>query len=259
MPRFEHDGISHYYTVSGMGFPLILIHGMGLSHQMWIGQTPVFARHYTVIAYDKRGHGGSGVSKGTVTIQRYSEDLNALFETLGLEKAVLVAYSSGTLIAEQFTLDHPDKVAGLCLISSFAKVKGAYLSLKTMFARWLMLTNFHKFAAYDVAASNAENIVQRGFFYRVAKRANIDENLKLLDASEQYLDTRDIAQKITCPVLLVHGSKDRSTELYAREFTERLPHARIAVIEGVNHACATRAPRTFNHLLQEWLEELPLS
>ncbi|MBL0388028.1 alpha/beta hydrolase [Tumebacillus sp. ITR2] len=259
MPRFEHDGLSHYYTVTGMGFPLILIHGMGLSHQMWIGQTPVFARHYTVIAYDVRGHGGTAPSKDSATVRTYSEDLHALFETLGIEKAVLVGYSSGTLIAEQFAIDHPEKVAGLCLIGSFAKVKGVYMSLKTMFSRWLLLTNFHKLAAYATAVSNAENLVQRGFFYRVAKRASIEEGLRILHAGEDYLTTRQVSSRIHCPVLLVHGSKDHATAIYAREFSQLLPHARLAVVEGVNHAVATRAQKTFNRLLSEWLEELKLS
>jgi pimeloyl-ACP methyl ester carboxylesterase len=259
MPRFEHDGLSHYYTVTGMGFPLILIHGLGLSHQTWIGQTPLFARHYTVVTYDLRGHGGTGVSKYPVTIRNYSEDLHALLRNLGIEKAVLVGYSSGTLIAEQFALDYPEKVAGLCLIGSYAKVKGTYMWLKTMTSRWLMLTNFHKLLAYSVASSNAENLVQRGFFYRVAKRASVEENLRFLDASEEYLTTRQIASRLHCPTLLVHGSKDRATEVYAREFSQLIPHARIAVVEGVNHAVATRAQRTFNLLLSEWLEELKLS
>ncbi|PWK11610.1 alpha/beta fold hydrolase [Tumebacillus permanentifrigoris] len=258
MPRFEHDGISHYYTVTGMGFPLILIHGMGLSHQMWIGQTPLFARHYTVIAYDTRGNGGTGVSKGPITVRHYSEDLHALYQALGIEKAVLVGYSTGTLIAEQFAIDHPEKVAGLCLIGSFAKVKGVYMSLKVLFSRWLMLTNFHKLAAYAVAVANAENLVQRGFFYRIAKRSNIEESLRMLDACEHFLTTREVSQRVTAPVLLVHGSKDRSTATYAREFAQYLPHVRLSVVEGCNHAVATRAQKTFNHLLSEWLNELPL-
>lgn len=259
MPRFEHDGISHYYTVTGMGFPLILIHGMGLSHQMWIGQTPLFARRYTVIAYDVRGHGGTGVSQGpTVTIREYSEDLHALFQTLGLEKAVLVGYSSGTLIAEQFAVDHPEKVAGLCLIGSYAKIQGVFMTLKTTFSRWLMLTNFHKLAAYAVAVANAENLVQRGFFYRVAKRASIDESLRMLDACDRFLTARDVSQRIEAPVLLIHGSKDHATANYAREFAQRLPRARLCVVEGCNHAVATRAQGEFNRLLSDWLKELPL-
>lgn len=258
MPRFEHAGISHYYTVTGMGYPLILIHGMGLSHQMWIGQTPLLARHYTVITYDTRGHGGTGVSKGDICIRDYSEDLLALYRELGISNAVLVGYSTGTLIAEQFAMDHPDQVAGLCLIGSFAKVQGMLLSLKTMWSRWMLLANLDKAAAYLVALSNAENVVQRGFFYRIAKRANVEESLRLLDACNHYLPTQEVTRRLHCPVLLVHGAKDHTTEKYAHEFHKHFPQARIAVVEGVNHAVATRAVRTFNRLLEEWLQELHL-
>ncbi|MGZ4122261.1 MAG: alpha/beta fold hydrolase, partial [Tumebacillaceae bacterium] len=172
MPRFEHDGISHYYTLAGEGFPLIFIHGLGLSHQNWIGQVPIFARHYTVLSYDVRGHGGTGPSRGPISIRDLSEDLHALFRHVGIERAVLVGYSSGTLVAEQFALDHPDKVAGLCLIGSYARVRGVYMRMKNNVSRWMVQSQLNKLLAYSVATTNAENIVQRGFFYRLAKRVH---------------------------------------------------------------------------------------
>jgi len=257
MPRFEHDSLSHYYAVSGEGFPLVFVHGLGLSHQNWIGQVPVFARRYRVITYDMRGHGGTGVSSGDTTIRTYSEDLNALLQHLGIERAIFVGYSSGTLICEQFALDYPEKTAALCLIGSYAKVKGVYMSVKTNAGKLTASMGLHKLLAYSVATSNAENLTQRGFFYRIAKRVSDAEALRFLNASERFLDTADLS-RIDCPVLLVHGSRDRSTERYARELTAALPNARISVVEGSNHAVATRALSVFNVLLDEWLQHLPL-
>jgi pimeloyl-ACP methyl ester carboxylesterase len=258
MPRFEHDGISHYYTDVGQGYPLIFIHGLGLSHKNWIGQTPLFTRKYRVVTYDIRGHGGTGVSSGPIEIHTLSEDLRALCDHLGISRAVLVAYSSGTLIAESFALDHPERTAGLCLIGSHARTTRLRMLLKSDPPKWLIKARFRKIVAYGVARNNAENIVQRGFFYRIAKRVNPEEVLRILDASKHFHDTRDVS-KISCPVLLVHGSKDRPTESYARDLTRHLPHATISVVEGVKHAVATRATRAFNLILDEWLTSLHLS
>lgn len=257
MPRFERDSISHYYTVAGIGFPLIFIHGLGLSHQGWIGQVPIFARHYRVIAYDCRGHGGTGSSSGPITIRDLSEDLHALYQELGIEQAVLVAYSSGTLIAEQFALDHPEKVVGLCLIGSYARVHGFYMRWKTQISKWMIQGKLRKMLAYSVATSNAENLVQRGFFYRLAKRANPQEAMRWLEASEKFITEQQV-EKIKCPILLVHGSTDRATETYAREFAANMPNVQISVVESCNHAVATRAGSVFNNLLADWLKKVDL-
>jgi pimeloyl-ACP methyl ester carboxylesterase len=257
MPRFEHAGISHYYTIVGAGFPIIFIHGLGLNHQNWLGQVPVFKKNFTVITYDIRGHGGTGVSKGPIEIRDLSEDLHALCRHLKIEKTFLVAYSSGTLIAEQFALDHPEMTAGLCLAGSFAKVHGLAMMTKSHVSKWMVQARLHKVMAYAVAHSNAENIIQRGFFYRIAKRVAPKESLKIIQASERYLSTSDVS-KIQCPVLLVHGTKDRATEKYAREFAAQMPNAEIAVIEGVNHAVATRTASAFNSILKDFIERIEL-
>jgi len=262
MPRFERDGISHYYTVQGMGYPIIFVHGLGLSHQMWIGPAPIFSRHYQVISYDMRGHGGTGTSKqDRIEIRTLSEDLHALYNELGIEKAVLVGYSTGTLICESFAMDHPEKVAGLCLVGSHAKISNnIYMTLKSSLGKWAAQNpQLQKANAYAIAAHNAENLVQRGFFYRIAKRVSHEESLKILEASDRFATTREVSQKMECPVLLVHGSRDRTTEAYAKEFMKRMPNAEISVVEGCNHAVATRAMNAFNVLLDEWLGTLDLS
>ncbi|ASS75888.1 hypothetical protein CIG75_13600 [Tumebacillus algifaecis] len=259
MPRFEHDEISHYYTIIGAGFPMIFIHGLGLNHQNWLGQVPVFKKNFTVITYDIRGHGGTGISRGPIEIGDLSEDLHALCRHLKIEKAFLVGYSTGTLIAEQFTLDHPEMVAGLCLIGAFAKVQGIAMMMKNNFSKWLIQAKLHKLIAYSVAQNNAHNVVQRGFFYRIAKRAVPAETLRIIEASERFLSMHEVAN-IRCPVLLINGSKDRATKAYAEQFSTEMDCAELAMIEGVNHSVATRAKDQFNSLLQEYVLriELPL-
>ncbi|MGB8955833.1 MAG: alpha/beta hydrolase [Tumebacillaceae bacterium] len=255
MPRFEHDGISHYYNVQGHGDPLIFIHGLGLSHQNWIGQAPVFARRFQVITYDCRGHGGTGVSRGPIEIRDLSEDLYALCQHLGIEQAALIGYSTGTLIAQNFALDHPEMVKSLCLIGSYAKVSSFLMQMRSSISKWMVQANLHKMLAYSVALSNAENVLQRGFFYRIAKRANPEEGRRIIEASERFYTTGELS-RISCPILLVHGSRDRSTEVYAQNFVAKNPNVTISVVEKCNHAVATRAISAFNVILDEWLDKL---
>lgn len=257
MPRFEHDGISHYYTESGRGFPLVFVHGLGLSHQGWIGQVPVFARRYRVVTYDCRGHGGTGVSEGPLTIRTLSEDLRALLDHLSIKKAVLVGYSTGTLICESLALDHPERVAGLCLIGAYSRPKTPLMKLKNNNGKLAAALGLDKMMAYSVARHNAKNVLQRGFFFRIAKQVNREEALRIMKASERFHTAREVS-KIACPVLLVRGKRDFATKPYADEFVKKMPHARLVEVEGSNHAVATKRETEFNHLLKNWLESLNL-
>ncbi|MCX7571574.1 alpha/beta hydrolase [Tumebacillus sp. DT12] len=257
MPRFEHEGISHFYTDVGQGDPLVFIHGLGLSHQNWIAQAPVFSTRYRMVTYDCRGHGGTGTTKGKLSIRDLAGDLLALLDHLGIERAVLIGYSTGTLIAQSFAVNHPDRTAGICCIGSIDRVNNLYLRVRMDFSRWMIHSKLHKALAYSVATSNAKNLVQRGFFYRIAKRADPTESVQMIEASQEFLHEHDIT-KITCPTLLVHGKKDKSSGTNAAALTEKIRHAQISVVDGVNHAVATRAADAFNAVLEEWLQGLDL-
>ncbi len=86
---------------------------------------------------------------------------------------------------------------------------------------------------------------------------DLEESARLLEASERFILTKEIA-KIKCPILLVHGSRDRATEAYAKQIVAYRPETEISVVEGCNHAVATRAMSIFNALLEEWLHKLDL-
>ena len=87
----------------GEGTPLLLVHGFPLSHAMWQAQIDAFSTHCRVIAPDLRGFGRSGVTSGTVTMEQYADDLNALLDRLEItEPVAFVGLSMGGYIAWQF-------------------------------------------------------------------------------------------------------------------------------------------------------------
>src|SRR5512133_242038 len=98
------------YTEEGTGEPLVLIHS-ALGHLgMWDEQAAAFSTHYRVIRYDVRGYGWSTGPEGNYTDH---EDLAALLDYLGVEKAILLGCSSGGGIAIDFTLACPQRVVAL--------------------------------------------------------------------------------------------------------------------------------------------------
>ena len=112
------NGIRLYYESQGDGRPVVLVHGLGLSSDMWRYQVPALARRYRVIALDTRGHGDSSKPPGPYDMAMYIEDLRQLLDFLGFEKPVLIGLSMGGGIVQSFALAHLERVLALGLIST---------------------------------------------------------------------------------------------------------------------------------------------
>ncbi len=98
---------------------VVLIHGLGLTRgSTWGEIAPVLARHYRVLAYDLLGHGETALPKGPVTLTTLSEQLIALMDELGIDRAALVGFSLGGMINRRCALDHPGRVSALVILNS---------------------------------------------------------------------------------------------------------------------------------------------
>ena len=126
----EVNGTKLYYEMAGSGQAMVLLHGGAVDSRAWDDQFAEFAVHYRVIRYDLRN---SGKSASPETPFSNSEDLYALLQYLKVDKAYLLGISRGGGIAFDFTLDHPEMVAALVLVSAnLSKTPDAY---RQMFER----------------------------------------------------------------------------------------------------------------------------
>lgn len=117
MPKISVQGIDVNYQEEGTGFPLILLHGLNGDCTGWAAVTPEFSKHYRVIAPDGRGHGSSGKPDMPYSIKQFSQDLFEFMQKLEIQEAHLLGLSMGGAIAQQFALDHPERIRSLILVS----------------------------------------------------------------------------------------------------------------------------------------------
>ncbi|KOP68301.1 hypothetical protein AMS62_25915 [Bacillus sp. FJAT-18019] len=103
-----------YYTVSGEGNPVILIHGNFNDHQIWNEQVDSLSANYKLVRYDLRGYGLSSTPNTTFS---NTEDLRILIDSLKLRGVTLVGSSMGGGIATDFTLTYPHLVENLILVA----------------------------------------------------------------------------------------------------------------------------------------------
>lgn len=105
---------------AGEGTPVVLLHGLTATRRYVVmGSKGLERDGHRVIAYDARGHGSSSPAPdpGAYTYDFLSRDLLAVLDDRGIERAVLAGSSMGGQTAVRFALDHPERVAGLVVIT----------------------------------------------------------------------------------------------------------------------------------------------
>ena len=121
MPDETPPPVELWSQDQGQGPPILLLHGVGLSHTVWKDVLPGLASGFRVIAPDLRGHGRSpNPPDSHFTFPELEGDLLRLLDSKGVESAYVVGHSGGALLALRLALDHPGRVRGLVTISGAA-------------------------------------------------------------------------------------------------------------------------------------------
>lgn len=223
--------IQLYYTESGMGFPLILLHGNGEDGSYFSRQIPEFARRWRVIAPDTRGHGRSPRGTAPFTIAQFARDLADFLDELNIEKAHLLGFSDGANIALAFALAHPGRVEKLILCGGNLDPRGVRRSVQLPIE-----------AGYKLAS----------LFVHTSARARGQAELLGLMVNEPHVAASELAA-LKIRTLVIAGTRDmirrEHTELIARS----LPNARLMLIPG-DHFIAAKNADAFNCAVKDFLD-----
>lgn len=108
--------VSLAYDDEGSGPALVFLHGGWLSGASWRRQRERFSTDHRVVVPDLRGHGRTGPSDARrYSMELFAEDLDALLDRLGIERAVICGLSLGSMVAQSYLAAHPERVAGVVL------------------------------------------------------------------------------------------------------------------------------------------------
>jgi non-heme chloroperoxidase len=118
-------GVTLEYVERGdpTGTPVVFLHGVTDSWRSFEPMLPHLPASIRAIAVTQRGHGGSS-RPDAYRYTDFSADVAALLDGLGIRSAVIVGHSMGSLVAQRFAIDHPDRTAGLVLLGALPTIKG---------------------------------------------------------------------------------------------------------------------------------------
>ncbi len=253
-----------HYESTGVGDPVVLLHGFATDLHLWDDQIPLLAPKYHVIRYDLRGFGRSAASAEPYS---HAGDLKNLLDHLGLAHVVLVGLSLGGGVAINFAIEHPDAVRGLVLVDSTlggfawspsfttdqAAIRRAAIDsgIEAARARWLSL------AIFGPALENpkiADRVRAQVGGYSGWHWLNPDPGRPFTPPAIQRLAA------ITAPTLVVLGERDTPDfHAIASTLEHGIAGAKKVMIPGAGHIANVEAPETFNEILLGFVSSLEKS
>ncbi len=251
--------------------PVVLVHGLAGQWQNFIENIPRLATQRRVLAPDLPGFGMSPMpSEGEISIQAYGRVVQRFCETLGLERVALVGNSMGGFIAAEVTIQDPERVDRLVLISAAgltsSNVYEAPTAVIGRVAQTITATTAagHKrmarrprgrHMALALVARHPSKLKADSAWEGLMKGADKPGFRAALMASVRY-DYRDRLSDIKCPTLIVWGENDSVITVDdAHEYERLISDSRKTVMEDTGHVPMMERPRAVNEVLLEFLSE----
>lgn len=227
---------TYHRSVDSQSPVMLLVHGAGGNHQHW-GYAIRNLKGASVYALDLPGHGRSH-GAGRSTIVDYADFIIRFMDVVGLAKAIVAGHSMGGAIAMTIALRYPDRIAGLVLVGTGARLRVLPAILEGI------LHDFERTVAliceYAYAPSAPQELVLQGQrqMLQVAPRV-IHNDFAACNA----FDVMERLGEIHCPTLVICGSEDKLTPpKYATFLVERIAGAELALIDGAGHMVMMEKP-----------------
>lgn len=228
---------------------VVLLHGWAVTADLnWFTAYRTLAAHHRVLAIDHRGHGrGIRPPGGVVRLSDCADDVVAVLDALGIDRAVVAGYSMGGAVAQLVWRRHPDRVAGLVLCSTARHFQGGPVS-DLWYRSYTPLARLA-----HLAAGPAEALVRRRVEHRVAGderadwmraellRADAAGLLSSMRSLGRFSSTRWIGE-VDVPTSVVVTTGDRTVSPRAqRRLADAVSGAATFEVDGPHDSVVTRA------------------
>ncbi len=280
-------GPVHYVDFGGPedGPRVVLVHGLGGSHLNWDTFAPLLLPHARVLAIDLPGFGRSEPGGRRATVHANVGVLHAFLREVVGEPAVLVGNSMGGMISILTQAAHPGAVRGLVLLDPaipgprrtldpLVAVTFALYAMPVVGERFLWLRRARQTPLQRVREmlrlvgvdpdSLPSTVIDRSVLLLEEREDHAGMDRAYLTAARSLLAQladprryRRAMEKVSGPVLLVHGALDRLIPVQAaRDVARRHPAWRYAELDGVGHVPQLQCPERLADEVLPWLAEL---
>jgi 3-oxoadipate enol-lactonase len=250
-----------HYLQRGEGEPLLLIMGMSGTHLSW-GEPFLqqLEREFQVTVYDHRGVGLSSRADTGYAIADLADDAAGLLEHLGLDTAHVLGISMGGMVAQELALRHPERVRTLTLGCTYSGGEGSALSPPEVFQRlsegWQSGDRERALrVGWEVNVSEAHAADDEEYAAFKERALQLPVPLPVIMGQLHAISAHDTAPRlgdISAPTLVIHGTEDQMLPVAnGRMIGERIPGAKLEILDGVGHMFWIEQPDRSVELLRE--------
>lgn len=233
-----------YYEVEGVGEAIIFVNGFTLDRRMWQEQVEHFSKKYTVVTYDKRGHGKSSIPTGEYS---HEDDLSELINKLQLKNIILAGLSLGGEISINYALKNLDNIKKLVLADS-------------------SLDGYKSTVNWDVQGKK-ENWLNHELFNGTKQNPVAYEKVKRIvdDYSGWHFVNNDLWQKpkdkaidllgqLSVPTMIITGELDLPYFQNIADYVmNHAPNTKREVVLNAGHMVNMEKPGEFNKIVEEFI------
>jgi pimeloyl-ACP methyl ester carboxylesterase len=282
-----NNGVRIYYELHGSGTPtVLLLPTWSIVHsRFWKMQVPYLARHFRVLTFDGRGNGRSDRPTDTAAYNdsEYVADALAVLDHTGTEQAVLVGLSRGAGYALRLAAEHSDRVLGVLFSGPTVGLHDpspdapsfdfdAELDTDVGWAKWnapYWRRNWPGFVDFFMnqifhephSTKQIEDAIGWGLETDPETIIRTQEAMYLGTPRRAATDQRratvvDLAQKVRCPCVVIHGTGDRIVPVANGQRLANLLRSPLVEMAGSGHAPNCRDPVRFNLILRDFIESV---
>lgn len=258
-----------YYEEQGSGEPLVFVHGHSLDRRMWREQVARFADRYRVIVYDARGYGRSSAQREGLLFT-HADDLVALLDGLGIDRAHVVGLSMGGFITGDLLAIYPGRLLSATLSSGHIRstpsvhepmTDAEYAAKEEAIASW------RKQGVRRMKRAWHEQLMRTGGSQRERMRRPLWRMIRRWTAWQPLHHevhcyyAREAAavlaeRRPTVPTLFLEGHEPGKARPGEPAMMRHLPDSRLTVIDDCGHMLNMERPEEYGAALEAFLEGL---
>lgn len=255
-----NDIVLHYRQEGNPDGPAIVFsNSLGTDFRIWDAVVEPLRAHYSILRYDKRGHGLSEATPAPYSMETHVDDLRELLARTSVSKPLVVGLSIGGMIAQGLAIRYPDMVRAMVLMDTAHKI-----GTRQMWDQ--------RIAAIERSgvAGVAEAILQRWFTPGFRDPENPDfagyRNMLVRTSVDGYLGScmalRDAdytagVSGLSLPVLCIVGDQDGSTPPdLVRSTSKLIPGARFEIVADAGHLPCIEQPEATAKLIADFAGEV---
>ena len=232
---------------------------------MWATQERLLSLQFRIITIDLRGHGKSDAPLWHYTLEQSADDVCALLDHLGIQRALFVGLSMGGYILFAFYRKYAARVKGLILADTKAQADTEE-------------GKNGRFQLAQIAYEKGPSAIADVMIPKLLSPATIQTNPALVQqvramiegnqisgitgdlmAMAERTDSVSLLSQITCPTQIIVGELDQATPPSdAKLMAEQIPHARLAIIPNAAHLSNLEQPEAFNQIVSSFALNLEM-